>query len=81
MSLATLVARQEATILNAQIATLSEVKFLSEQEVIQLAAKCKVRDKADPHHMLPKHVAGWACGGHSRPRGVGACRPDDVPVE
>ena len=36
-------AQQEAAILDAQIGQLSECKFLSEADVVELAAKCKVR--------------------------------------
>lgn len=42
MSLAKVLAQQETAISDARIAQLSECKFLSEQEVIELAAKCKV---------------------------------------
>jgi hypothetical protein len=42
MSLAQVLAQQETAISDARIAQLSECKFLSEQEVIELAAKCKV---------------------------------------
>jgi hypothetical protein len=42
MTLAKALATQEAAILDAQIGQLSEVKFLSEQEVVELASKCKV---------------------------------------
>jgi hypothetical protein len=42
MSLAKVLAQQETAISDARIAQLSDCKFLSEQEVIELAAKCKV---------------------------------------
>jgi hypothetical protein len=42
MSLAQVLAQQETTVSDARISQLSECKFLSEQEVIELAAKCKV---------------------------------------
>ena len=42
MSLAQVLAQQETAISDARISQLSECKFLSEQEVIELAAKCKV---------------------------------------
>lgn len=40
--LAGVLAQQETAISDARISQLSECKFLSEQEVIELAAKCKV---------------------------------------
>lgn len=43
MSLAKVLAQAEAAVLDAQIGQLKQVKFLSEQEVVGLAAKCKVR--------------------------------------
>lgn len=43
MALAQLLAKQETAISDARIAQLSECKFLSEPEVVELAAKCKVR--------------------------------------
>jgi hypothetical protein len=42
MSLATLLSRQEAAVLDVQIAHLSGVQFLTEKEITELAAKCKV---------------------------------------
>lgn len=43
MSLGRVLAQQEAAILDAQIGQLAECKFLAEQDVVDLAAKCKVR--------------------------------------
>lgn len=40
--LAGVLAQQETAISDARISQLSECKFLSEQEVIELASKCKV---------------------------------------
>jgi hypothetical protein len=42
MSLGRVLAQQEAAILDAQIGQLGECKFLSESDVVELAAKCKV---------------------------------------
>jgi hypothetical protein len=42
MSLGRVLAQQEAAVLDAQIGQLSECKFLSETDVVELAAKCKV---------------------------------------
>jgi hypothetical protein len=42
MSLEKVLAQQETAISDARIAQLSECRYLSEQEVIELAAKCKV---------------------------------------
>lgn len=42
MSIAQVLAQQETSVSDARISQLSECKFLSEQEVIELAAKCKV---------------------------------------
>lgn len=42
MSLGRVLAQQEAAVLDAQIGHLGECKFLSEQEIVELAAKCKV---------------------------------------
>lgn len=42
MSLEKTLAQQEAAVNDARIAQLSDCHFLSEQEVIELAAKCKV---------------------------------------
>jgi len=42
MSLGRVLAQQEAAILDAQIGQLAECKFLSESDVVELAAKCKV---------------------------------------
>jgi len=42
MSLAKVLAQQETAVSDARVSQLSECKFLSEQEVIELAAKCKV---------------------------------------
>lgn len=42
MPLAQVLAQQETAVSDARVSQLSECKFLSEQEVIELAAKCKV---------------------------------------
>jgi hypothetical protein len=42
MSLEKVLAQQETAISDARLAQLSECRYLSEQEVIELAAKCKV---------------------------------------
>lgn len=42
MSLDKTLAQQEIAIADARIAQLGDCRFLSEQEVIELAAKCKV---------------------------------------
>lgn len=52
MSLGRVLAQQEAAILDAQIGQLSECKFLSESDVVELAAKCKVRAGS-------RWVRGW----------------------
>lgn len=49
MSLAQVLAQQETAVSDARIAQLSECKFLSEQEVIELAAKCKVGGRTHAH--------------------------------
>jgi hypothetical protein len=58
--LAGVLAQQETAISDARISQLSECKFLSEQEVIELAAKCKV---------------GWCMGGVGHTLWQRSCSP------
>lgn len=51
MSLGRVLAQQEAAVVDSQIGHLSDCKFLSEQEVVELAAKCKVSQHSTHLHL------------------------------
>jgi hypothetical protein len=66
MSVEKVLAQQETAISDARIAQLSECRYLSEQEVIELAAKCKVCKQA-----WSTHKSKHACKQHL---GLKKCR-------
>lgn len=67
MSLGQVLAQQETSVSDARISQLSECKFLSEQEVIELAAKCKVGGGVGLPHMRPH---AWQCMGDAATHGL-----------
>lgn len=61
MSLEKTLAKQETAIDDVRIAQLSECQFLSEQEVIELAAKCKVHWLSAPRMDFLNNTACFVC--------------------